>query len=316
MPVCIGTDEAGYGPNLGPLVIAATGWEIPDGTSVDDMWRQLADVVTDSPARGDSRLHVADSKQVYSPSRSIEPLERSVHAFVRQLPKRHADIGSFCEDLSSTSFRSDYADLLGNVVDEVRLPVTASCDQCSAAAQRIARQLKEAGIVLRNIRCRIIFPQEFNKIVEATGSKGKLLSAATLRLVRQLIDDSDETCGSVICDKHGGRNRYDEIISEAFDDDFVFRLHESRTESRYRVGSLDFCFRTKAEELLPVALASLFAKYIREMIMMQFNRFWQHHRPELKPTKGYPTDARRFWEDIADIAPDIGIAKFDIWRCR
>ncbi len=26
----IGTDEAGYGPNLGPLVISATLWETPD----------------------------------------------------------------------------------------------------------------------------------------------------------------------------------------------------------------------------------------------------------------------------------------------
>ena len=32
--------------------------------------------------------------------------------------------------------------------------------------------------------------------------------------------------------------------------------------------------------------------------MMQFNAFWQHHIPELKPTKGYPVDAKRFWDDI------------------
>ena len=31
MAFLIGTDEAGYGPNLGPLVISATVWEVPDG---------------------------------------------------------------------------------------------------------------------------------------------------------------------------------------------------------------------------------------------------------------------------------------------
>ena len=31
MTYLIGTDEAGYGPNLGPLVISATVWQVPDG---------------------------------------------------------------------------------------------------------------------------------------------------------------------------------------------------------------------------------------------------------------------------------------------
>ena len=28
MTLVIGTDEAGYGPNLGPLVVAATAWRV------------------------------------------------------------------------------------------------------------------------------------------------------------------------------------------------------------------------------------------------------------------------------------------------
>src|SRR3954449_11018765 len=30
MGILIGMDEAGYGPHLGPLVIAATAWHVPD----------------------------------------------------------------------------------------------------------------------------------------------------------------------------------------------------------------------------------------------------------------------------------------------
>ena len=30
MGILIGMDEAGYGPNFGPLVVAATAWEVPD----------------------------------------------------------------------------------------------------------------------------------------------------------------------------------------------------------------------------------------------------------------------------------------------
>ena len=152
--------------------------------------------------------------------------------------------------------------------------------------------------------------------MEKYDSKGKVLSEATLGLVRQAFNAADCPDGWVFCDKHGGRNRYDDIISDAFDDEFVFRLEESRAQSRYRVGQLEFCFRTKAEELLPVALASMVAKYVRELVMMQFNAFWQHHVPDLKPTKGYPVDAKRFWDDIEDAVVELKIPRDQIWRCR
>ena len=34
MTIVIGTDEAGYGPNLGPLVVAATAWRIFASTAL------------------------------------------------------------------------------------------------------------------------------------------------------------------------------------------------------------------------------------------------------------------------------------------
>ena len=33
----IGTDEAGFGPNLGPLVVSATVWQMPGGIGVEDL---------------------------------------------------------------------------------------------------------------------------------------------------------------------------------------------------------------------------------------------------------------------------------------
>ena len=43
----IGTDEAGYGPNLGPLVVTGTLWESEDCT--DDLYQLLAPCVADQP---------------------------------------------------------------------------------------------------------------------------------------------------------------------------------------------------------------------------------------------------------------------------
>src|SRR5262245_60171178 len=78
MGILIGMDEAGYGPNLGPLVVTVTAWDVPGAPGDADLWSAFSDVLTAAPDRGDERLHVGDSKQVYSPGKGIAALERSV----------------------------------------------------------------------------------------------------------------------------------------------------------------------------------------------------------------------------------------------
>ena len=317
MPLLIGTDEAGYGPNLGPLVITATCWRIPQEAAAEQLWERLGAVVSDTPVRNSSRLYVADSKKVYSSGKSMAALERGVLAFLKLL---NMDVDNVCQlghSLSSTSFGQDYLLMRANLVPELCLPVENSETQIASDARMLAEATAACHVELLKVQSCIMFPQDFNNHVSRTNSKGQLLSAATLQLVRQASDEFDDGEGGwVVCDKHGGRNRYDDLISEAFNDKLTFRLEESGPRSRYKVGNLEFCFRTKAEDLLPVALASMVSKYVREVTMIQFNRFWQHHLPSLKPTKGYPQDALRFWSEIEPTVQKLGLDRNDIWRIR
>lgn len=319
MPVLIGTDEAGYGPNLGPLVITATTWHLPEDLPPAELMNHLQSAVTGTFRRGETRLHVADSKQVYTSGKPITELERSVMAFCKLLPEtRHChNVLSLGTSLSGPQFQTDYAAMCGDGIADLALPLAADPDDCHRAAETLTAALADAGIKLLQVQSRILFPEEFNALVEVEQSKGKVLSVATLQLVKAAIDHPEaDRHGHVVCDKHGGRNRYDDLISAAFDDAFVFRIEESGPQSRYRVHDLEFCFRTKAEELLPVALASMVCKYVRETVMLQFNAFWQQHLPELKPTKGYPMDAKRFLQDIAGKAVELNITESTFWRNR
>ena len=72
MAILIGTDEAGYGPNLGPLVIGATAWEVPGDFNECDLYHSLASVVSPQPDR--ERIAIADSKQLFKQGGSLANL--------------------------------------------------------------------------------------------------------------------------------------------------------------------------------------------------------------------------------------------------
>ena len=63
-------------------------------------------------------------------------------------------------------------------------------------------------------------------------------------------------------------------------------------------------------------MASLVCKYVRELSMELFNQFWSEHVPGLKPTAGYPLDAVRFKQDIAEAQTKLGITDDVLWRER
>ncbi|RLT20602.1 MAG: hypothetical protein DWI29_03600, partial [Planctomycetota bacterium] len=220
--ILIGTDEAGYGPNLGPLTVAATAWHLPDGVEPLDLWEELKSVLTSAPERGDQRLFVADSKKVFSSGEGLESLEVAVLAFLTLINVDTASIDQVCRAISMPTqvapFSHAYQAEPWNTTPGLTLPVDSSEDHISEWVATLNAELAKRGIRLLGIRARVMFPEEFNQLVAQTDSKGVVLSNATLQLVRDLADacaadaELSEKATLVVCDKHGGRNRYDELI--------------------------------------------------------------------------------------------------------
>src|SRR5438477_3466657 len=80
MPWIIGIDEAGYGPNLGPLVMTSVACRVPDCHAEADLWHLLRAAVRRPEEKDDGRLLVGDSKIVYSSTRGLAGLEGGVLA--------------------------------------------------------------------------------------------------------------------------------------------------------------------------------------------------------------------------------------------
>ena len=168
---------------------------------------------------------------------------------------------------------------------DVPVPLDCDAEEIEPLVAALQVGLAAAGVRLVAVRSRAIFEEEFNELVERHGSKGTALSQQTLALAARMVEPLPRGPISLICDKHGGRNRYAPLLAEHFPEWLVEVRGEGRERSVYRFGPperrVEVCFRTKAESCLPAALASMASKYLRELAMRAFNDYWSRRVPNL-----------------------------------
>jgi ribonuclease HII len=311
MPWIVGIDEAGYGPNLGPLVQAAVSLKLPRADPAG--WETLRAVVRQARERADGRLLIDDSKKVYARG-GLEALERGVWAIVGAEPCPVRDFLWSCDDLPPWG-----EDLCGELWFERDDSLPLHIDPATAWAASEPVRTALGGLWTGDYR--LVPAPRFNRVVDEFGSKGTVLSRGLIMLLASqsaAVPDDGEPL-HFACDKQGGRNYYAPLIQEAFPEADIVAERESAEESRYRVENLSremtVTFRPRADgDSVAVALASMVCKYLREVCMGQFNRFWARHVPGIRPTAGYPVDAKRFYAEIRPAMDKLGLTPDQVWR--
>jgi ribonuclease HII len=302
----VGIDEAGYGPNLGPLVMTAV---VAEGRA-PDLWADLAATVCRAGEPGD-RLWVDDSKRVYANRKGRDRLDLACLTAVAALGRgRPATLGGLLEAVGA------------GTLDEVELTHWIESDPSIAVNGSEADPFACEHWRIVEIRSAVVGPARFNAELDATGSKAMVHFRAFARLLEYVWGlIGDEVPAMVLSDKHGGRHYYAGALSDAFPDTWLDRGPEGPDHSHYtlRAGPrrLDLHLKPRADggDGL-VALASLVSKAIRELWMDAFNAHWTARMPDLKPTAGYPGDAARFRTAIEATCLERGLHPSIWWRER
>jgi len=141
-------------------------------------------------------------------------------------------------------------------------------------------------------------------------------------LIKKAFDDApDSQIVQIIVDRQGGRVNYRTVLGRMFGDLDLKVIRQDTTCSSYELtdGSktMRLHFTVEAElRSLPVALASMTSKYVREILVDCINRYFISHCGNLKPTAGYWKDGQRFIKDIQTKSGDLTYEKTKLIRSR
>jgi ribonuclease HII len=324
--ILAGIDEAGYGPMLGPLVVAAAVFRVGGDRAADgaarestlpDLWEVLSSAVSRMP-KG-LRVAVNDSKKLFQQGKGLRRLEEGVLPFLF---------------LRTGSLPGDFRDLLRRVARRPRasaddylesypwyrgqnlsLPRDTYANAVTALAERLGGCLRATAVDFLGLGALPVEVVEFNRDLESSGNKANVSFRAVSSFLRRLWRQFAAEPVHVCVDRQGGRTEYSRQLLGALRPRGIQITEETAAVSRYRVvrreptgGEFHVTFATDSEtRCLPVALASMLAKYLRELHMEVFNAFWTSKQTDLRPTAGYVTDARRFLTDTAALRRELRI---------
>lgn len=299
--IIVGIDEAGYGPLLGPLVVSAVVFELPDEKVNTSLWHLLRDSVTPEVRKRDPRLAITDSKKLYRRGDGLANLECAALSSLVVSGSQPATFKQLLNCLSpgTVAEAGEYPWYSGL---DLPLPTTCEVTELTMHGNAIRKGLSACGGGLLGALCEPLLEGHFNRLVAKTRNKSIVLLGLTMRLIQRVATAHPNRRVRFYVDRQGGRTQYGRWLMTNFEGYQLKIVEESTDRSAYQMDGesrwqIEFAKRGEQRQL-PTALASIFSKYVRELFMLLFNRYWRQHVPDLKPTAGYYTDGKRFLTNV------------------
>lgn len=281
-----GIDEAALGPILGPFCCGLVAFNINNDVELFDLFSLFKNV------------KICDSKKLYTSGKSIRELENTALTFYSCLFKSQPK--TLFEFLSKLLIHKKTLDELSaipwfNSMKSLRLPISCSEIEIQQNSESLTSFLDKEKLEILGISVDVVSAERFNHLL----SKGFNKSQCCQQILSPLLIKSHSDRSRITVDRQGGRRYYGEWLIETFPKTPLSINRETQNCSSYNLGSSLMQFQVKGDDkYLETALASIFSKYIRELMMICFNSYWNKMTPGIKRTAGYPQDGKRFIKEL------------------
>lgn len=172
-----------------------------------------------------------------------------------------------------------------------------------AEGRALLKRLEGRTLTIRRVRSAVLCAGALNAAVDEGSTKVR----EDLSLFEQLILDARAAAPGqleAICGQVSGIRRYPQYFTR-------FRGVQERGDGAYAVPDVGSVrFEVKADDRhLPVGLASMVGKLVRELAMRRLSAFYRRHDPSLERVSGYHDPrTRRFAEDSGDLRRRLRVA--------
>src|SRR5262245_17030941 len=232
MPWHVGIDEAGYGPNMGPLLQTAVGVRFPAKPRCG--WKALAKAVRRRGEGNDDDLRIVidDSKKVYLPPNGFQRLERGVlSALCPPDTPWPVPLGHFLAYVAPAALLELVAEPWFDELEP--LPALNESAAIATAAEPFHTAREKAKMAPLGVPSRVPPPALFNRLLDECMNKAEVLATGLFDLIIGARKDDDDVVYAI--DRQGGRIYYVGLLQKACPDGWVEILEETEARCRYRM---------------------------------------------------------------------------------
>ena len=311
---------------FGPLLVSRVVIGIPnlqpdsDGSCPPNLWQRLSKAVCRTVIHARGRIVVNDSKKLHTRASGLKHLERGILSFAALADHRPTTVDEWLDCLGENCHHRIAPSMpwYRPSLDYPWSPIPCAMTRGEVAVARslLATTAARIGIKMLDMNAAVVLEDRFNQMVFSTRSKATTTFTFVAKHLQAIWDDHGHHNPTVIVDRQSGRMRYRELLGMVFPDSVLKIVDETPQSSVYTLSSvgkeplrrMKIRFEVDGDARhMPVALASMVSKYTRELMMTRFKNWFSHKVPHIKPTAGYGRDAKRFWQEIQPVLPQLQI---------